>query len=228
MKECFDSYYVLLVLPAIILSLFAQSRVQSAYNKYAKVYSQKGITGAETARRILASNGVNDVRIETTEGTLTDHYDPRDNVIRLSKEEYSSTSNSAVVIAAHEAGHAVQYADEYGPIKVRTAIIPITQFGASLTTPLILLGIILSLPLLVNLGLVFFAFAILFQVVTLPVEFNASSRAVRALESNNLLEYEEVDMTKKVLSAAAMTYLAALAVSLARFTRLLMLGRRRR
>ncbi|NLL33819.1 MAG: zinc metallopeptidase, partial [Clostridiales bacterium] len=179
----FDSYYVLLVLPAIILSLFAQSRVQSAYNKYAKVYSQKGITGAETARRILASNGVNDVRIETTEGTLTDHYDPRDNVIRLSKEVYSSTSISAVGIAAHEAGHAVQYADEYGPIKVRTAIIPITQFGASLTTPLILLGIILSLPLLVNLGLVFFAFAILFQVVTLPVEFNASSRAVRALES---------------------------------------------
>ncbi|MGI6039216.1 MAG: zinc metallopeptidase [Eubacteriales bacterium] len=224
----FDSYYVLLVLPAIILSLFAQSRVQSAYNKYAKVYSQKGITGAETARRILASNGVNDVRIETTEGTLTDHYDPRDNVIRLSKEVYSSTSISAVGIAAHEAGHAVQYADEYGPIKVRTAIIPITQFGASLTTPLILLGIILSLPLLVNLGLVFFAFAILFQVVTLPVEFNASSRAVRALESNNLLEYEEVDMTKKVLSAAAMTYLAALAVSLAQFTRLLMLGRRRR
>lgn len=224
----FDSYYVLLVLPAIILSLFAQSRVQSAYNKYAKVYSQKGITGAETARRILASNGVNDVRIETTEGTLTDHYDPRDNVIRLSKEVYSSTSISAVGIAAHEADHAVQYADEYGPIKVRTAIIPITQFGASLTTPLILLGIILSLPLLVNLGLVFFAFAILFQVVTLPVEFNASSRAVRALESNNLLEYEEVDMTKKVLSAAAMTYLAALAVSLAQFTRLLMLGRRRR
>jgi Zn-dependent membrane protease YugP len=224
----FDSYYVLLVLPAIILSLFAQSRVQSAYNKYAKVYSQKGITGAETARRILASNGVNDVRIETTEGTLTDHYDPRDNVIRLSKEVYSSTSISAVGIAAHEAGHAVQYADEYGPIKVRTAIIPSTQFGASLTTPLILLGIILSLPLLVNLGLVFFAFAILFQVVTLPVEFNASSRAVRALESNNLLEYEEVDMTKKVLSAAAMTYLAALAVSLAQFTRLLMLGRRRR
>ncbi len=224
----FDSYYILLVLPAIILSIIAQGRVQSAYNKYAKVYSRKGITGAETARRILDSSGVSGVRIEMTGGTLTDHYDPRENVIRLSKEVYSSTSISAVGIAAHEAGHAVQYADEYGLIKVRTIIIPITQFGASLTTPLILLGFVLSIPLLVNVGLAFFAFAILFQVITLPVEFNASNRAVRALESNNLLEYEEVDMTKKVLSAAAMTYLAALAISLAQFTRLLMLGRRRR
>lgn len=223
-----DSYYVLLVLPAIILSIIAQSSVRSAYNKYAEVYSRKGITGAETARQILNSSGANDVRVEVTEGTLTDHYDPRENVIRLSKEVHDSTSISAVGIAAHEAGHAVQYADEYGPIKIRTAIIPITQFGASITTPLILMGIVFSLPLLINLGLIFFAVAILFQVITLPVEFNASKRAVHALESNNLLEYEEVDMTKKVLRAAALTYLAALAVSLAQFTRLLMLGRRRR
>ena len=223
-----DSYYVLLVLPAIILSIIAQSSVRSAYNKYAEVYSRKGITGAETARQILNSSGANDVRVEVTEGTLTDHYDPRENVIRLSKEVRDSTSISAVGIAAHEAGHAVQYADEYGPIKIRTAIIPITQFGASITTPLILMGIVFSLPLLINLGLIFFAVAILFQVITLPVEFNASKRAVHALESNNLLEYEEVDMTKKVLRAAALTYLAALAVSLAQFTRLLMLGRRRR
>lgn len=224
----FDPYYVLLVLPAIILSIIAQSSVRSAYNKYAEVYSRKGITGAETARQILNSSGANDVRVEVTDGTLTDHYDPRENVIRLSKEVHDSTSISAVGIAAHEAGHAVQYADEYGPIKIRTAIIPITQFGASITTPLILMGIVFSLPILINLGLIFFAIAILFQVITLPVEFNASKRAVHALESNNLLEYEEVDMTKKVLRAAALTYLAALAVSLAQFTRLLMLGKRRR
>jgi Zn-dependent membrane protease YugP len=224
----FDNYYFLLVLPAIILSLIAQSSVRSAYNKFAKVYSRRGLSGAETARRILDSNGFNDVRVEMTGGYLTDHYDPRENVIRLSEEVYRSASLSAVGIAAHEAGHAVQYAEGYGPVKIRSAIIPITQFGSSLTMPLILIGFFLSLPILINIGLVFFALAIVFQVITLPVEFNASQRAVRALESTGMLEYEEVDMAKKVLRAAAMTYLAALAVSLAQFTRFFALGRRRR
>ncbi|MGI6577631.1 MAG: zinc metallopeptidase [Eubacteriales bacterium] len=224
----FDSYYFFLVLPAIILSMIAQSSVRSAYNKYAKVYSRRAISGAETAHRILRANGIDNVRIETTKGNLTDHYDPRENVIRLSEEVYSSTSLSAVGIAAHEAGHAVQYAEGYGPVKIRSAIIPITQFGSSITMPLILVGLIFSIPILIDLGLAFFAIAIFFQVITLPVEFNASQRAIRALESTAMLEYEEVDMTKKVLRAAAMTYLAALAVSLAQFTRLLMLGRRRR
>ena len=143
----FDNYYFLLVLPAIILSLIAQSSVRSAYNKFAKVYSRRGLSGAETARRILDSNGFNDVRVEMTGGYLTDHYDPRENVIRLSEEVYRSASLSAVGIAAHEAGHAVQYAEGYGPVKIRSAIIPITQFGSSLTMPLILIGFFLSLPI---------------------------------------------------------------------------------
>ncbi|NLM60762.1 MAG: zinc metallopeptidase, partial [Clostridiales bacterium] len=201
---------------------------RSAYNKYAQVHSRRAITGAEAARRILDANGVYDVRIEPIGGHLTDHYDPRENVIRLSEGVYGSTSLSAVGIAAHEAGHAVQYAEGYGPVRLRSAIIPITQFGSSLTVPLILIGILLSIPILIDIGLAFFALAIVFQLITLPVEFNASQRAIRALESSVLLEYEEVDMAKKVLRAAAMTYLAALAVSLAQFTRFLMLSRRRR
>jgi len=224
----YDEYYLLLVLPAVILAMIAQSTVRSAYSKFSKVQTRRSVTGAEAAQQILYANGVRDVSIEPVAGNLTDHYDPRKNVIRLSEGVYHSSSVSAVGIAAHEAGHAVQYAEGYGPIRLRSAIIPITQFGSSITMPLILIGLFLSMPLLVNLGLLFFALAIVFQVITLPVEFNASSRAIRALESSGMYEYDEIDNAKKVLNAAAMTYLAALAVSLAQFVRLLMLGRNRR
>jgi Zn-dependent membrane protease YugP len=224
----FDEYYLLLVLPAIIIAMLAQWRVRSAYGRFSKVYTRRNITGAEAARRILEENGVHDVRIETVAGQLTDHYDPRTNVIRLSEGIYDSSSVSAIGIAAHDAGHAVQYATGYAPIRLRSAIIPITQIGSSLTTPLILIGFILSVPFLIDLGLIFFAAAIFFQLVTLPVEYNASARAVRALEGSGLFEYEEIDNARKVLNAAAMTYLAALAVSLAQFIRIFMLGRSRR
>jgi Zn-dependent membrane protease YugP len=224
----FDNYYIMLVIPAIILAMIAQGSVRSAYNKFSKVYTGRRITGAEAARSILSANGINDVRIEPVGGQLTDHYDPRENVIRLSEGVYNSASVSAVGIAAHEAGHAVQYAVGYGPIRIRSAIIPVTQFGSAVTMPLILIGIFLSIPIFINLGLLFFALAIVFQVITLPVEFNASSRAIEALDTSGVLSIDEIGMAKKVLRAAAMTYLAALAVSLAQFIRLLMIGRNRR
>lgn len=224
----YDEYYLLLVLPAVILAMAAQAIVSSAYGRFSKVMTKRAITGAEVAQQILYSNGVRGVRVEPAAGRLTDHYDPRSNVIRLSEGVYYSTSVSAAGIAAHEAGHAVQYAEGYGPIKLRAAIIPVTQFGSSITMPLIIIGLLFSMPILVNLGLLFFALAIVFQVITLPVEFNASSRAIRALEGSGMFEYDEIDKAKKVLNAAAMTYLASLAVSLAQFIRLFMLGRSRR
>jgi Zn-dependent membrane protease YugP len=159
----FDNYYIMLVIPAIILAMIAQGSVRSAYNKFSKVYTGRRITGAEAARSILSANGINDVRIEPVGGQLTDHYDPRENVIRLSEGVYNSASVSAVGIAAHEAGHAVQYAVGYGPIRIRSAIIPVTQFGSAVTMPLILIGIFLSIPIFINLGLLFFALAISFR-----------------------------------------------------------------
>ena len=231
----FDWTYLVLVLPCILLSLWASSNVNSTFKKYSRQYSSRGLTGAEAAQRVLMANGVRGVRIDRVSGNLTDHYDPKTNVIRLSDSVYSNTSTAAIGVACHEAGHAVQYAENYGPIKVRAAIIPLTNFGSRIAMPLILAGILLSFlgtfsNTLVYLGILAFSLSIVFQLVTLPVEFNASRRAMEAIETAGLLTHEEQQGARKTLKAAAMTYVAATAVAVAQVVRLLVLfgGRRRR
>lgn len=228
-----DMTYIVLVLPAIILALIAQARVSSVFNKYSKIPSKRGFTGAAAARRVLDANGLHHVRIERVSGKLTDHYDPKSNVIRLSESTHDSISAAAIGVAAHEAGHAVQHATNYAPIKIRAAIIPITNIGSRLAVPLIILGIFLSyygeqFLTIAYLGVIAFSLSTLFQLVTLPTEFNASRRALEAVETYNVLDGDEIKQMKKVLSAAAMTYVAALAVSLAQLLRLLLLVSRRR
>ena len=223
----FDWTYLLL-LPCIILTIWASVRVNSTFKRYSGQLSARRITGAQAAERILHSNGIRNVRVEQIAGNLTDHYDPRTNVIRLSDSVYGSTSTAAIGVACHEAGHAVQYAENYAPIKLRAAIIPITNFGSRLAMPLILLGVLLSAfsgtsNSLVYLGIACFALSLFFQLVTLPVEFNASRRALQAIEQSDILNDEELKGAKKVLSAAAMTYVAAAAVSLAQLLRLILL-----
>ena len=229
----FDWTYLVIVLPCILLSMWASSSVNSTFKKYATVYSYRRITGAEAAQRVLSANGVRNVRIERVSGNLTDHYDPRTNVIRLSDSVYNSASVAAIGVACHEAGHAVQYAESYFPIKVRAAIIPITNFGSKLAMPLILLGILLSYLgnfsyTLVYLGIACFGLSLVFQLITLPVEFNASRRAMQAIEENAILTIEEEKGARKTLTAAAMTYVAATAVALAQVLRLVMIFARRK
>ena len=231
----FDWTYLVLVLPCVLLSLWASSNVNSTFKKYAKQLSSRRITGADAAQRVLSANGVRGVRIERVSGNLTDHFDPRTNVIRLSDSVYDNTSTAAIGVACHEAGHAVQYAVGYGPIKLRAAIIPITNFGSKLAMPLILAGFLFSglgelSYVIVDIGLACFGLSFLFQMVTLPVEFNASRRALVAIDEGNLLTEEEFKGAKKTLSAAAMTYVAATAVALAQLLRMIALfgGRRRR
>ena len=231
----FDPTYLYLVLPCVILSLWASSNVNSTFKKYSQQYSQRRLTGAEAARRVLQHNGVSGVRIERVAGNLTDHYDPTTNVIRLSDSVYSSTSTAAIGVACHEAGHAVQYAESYAPIKLRAAIIPVTNIGSKLAMPLILIGLLLAAAenvsfTFVYLGTACFGLSLVFQLVTLPVEFNASRRAMEAIESANLLTEEEQRGAKKTLKAAALTYVAATATALAQLLRLILLfgGNRRR
>lgn len=232
----FDWTYLVLVLPCVILSIWASTRVNSTFKKYSKQMSMRGITGAEAARRVLQSHGVTNVSITKVSGNLTDHYDPRSNVIRLSDNVYNSTSTAAIGVACHEAGHAVQYAQNYAPIKLRAAIIPITNFGSRLAMPLILIGMLLSVFAdlsygLVYLGIACFGLSLVFQLVTLPVEFNASRRALETIQSQDLLTYEEQRGAKKTLQAAAMTYVAATALALVQLLRLIMIfggGRRNR
>lgn len=232
----FDWTYLVIVLPCIILSMWASARVNSTFKRYSQQISSRRISGADAAQRVLSANGVYGVRIERVSGNLTDHYDPKTNVIRLSDSVYNSCSTAAIGVACHEAGHAVQYAESYFPIKIRAAIIPITNFGSKLAMPLILLGLVLSFMgnfsyTLVYLGIACFALSLVFQLVTLPVEFNASRRALSAIDQAELLTPEERRGAKKTLSAAAMTYVAAVAVALAQLLRLIVLfggrGRRR-
>lgn len=223
-----DSYYLILVLPAIIFSLIAQRRVNSAFETYSKVYSRRGITGADAARAVLRLSGITNVQIERVSGSLTDHFDPRTNTIRLSQSVHDACTVAAIGVAAHEAGHAVQYAHGYGPIRLRAAIIPITQLGSSAAMPLIFIGLFLNTSLLIDLGLIFFFTSVVFQLVTLPVEFNASNRALAAISEAGLLYEDELPGARKTLSAAALTYVAALMVALAQFLRLLMIFGRRR
>ena len=211
----FNLLYFILVMPAVLLALIAQANVSSTFKKYSRVFTRRNISGAEAAQMVLAQNGVFGVRIERVSGRLTDHFDPRSNVIRLSEAVYSSTSAAAVGVAAHEAGHAVQYAEGYAPMKVRAAIIPACNIGSQLAFPLVLLGVLFSYPPIAYIGVLAFGVAALFQLVTLPVEFNASARAMRAIRDSHSFDEEEAKSSRRVLTAAAMTYVAALATSLA-------------
>lgn len=229
----FDYTYLVLVLPCVILSLWASASVNSTFKKYSSQISMRQITGAEAAQRVLQYNGVSNVRIERVSGNLTDHFDPTTNVIRLSDSVYDNPSTAAIGVACHEAGHAVQYAQSYAPIKLRAAIIPITNIGSKLAMPLILLGLLLSYfgsysYTLVYLGIACFGLSLVFQLITLPVEFDASKRALATIDQAGLLTPEEATGAKKTLTAAAMTYVAATAVSLAQLLRLMILFGRRR
>ena len=229
-----DWTYIVLLLPAMIFSLIASARVKSAFNKYSAVRTRSGITGAQAARQILDANGLGNVRIEHVNGSLTDHYDPKTNVVRLSDTVYDSPSTAAVGIACHEVGHALQYAAGYAPIKLRSAIIPVTQFGSKLAMPLVIIGLLLEYfsGMFISVayaGVILFAACTFFQLITLPIEYNASNRAMEQIRSRSLLMEDELKGAKSVLSAAALTYVAALAVSLMQLLRLLSLvgGRRR-
>ena len=224
-----DMYYIVLVVPCIILAFWAQASVKSTFSRYERVLSRRGLTGAMAAEAVLRQNGVTGVRVEWVAGKLTDHFDPRTNTIRLSNAVYSSTSVASIGVAAHEAGHAVQYAVGYIPIRLRAAIIPATQLGSMAAFPLILLGLFMNSGWLIDVGILAFALSTVFQLVTLPVEINASRRALAAIEQGGLLAPDEYPMAKKTLTAAAMTYVAALAVSLAQLLRLLLIfgGRNR-
>lgn len=222
----YDYYYLVLVVPAIILSLLAQIKVQSTYKKYAAIISKQGLTATEVVRQILDKNGLHHVRVEHIGGNLTDHFDPKTNVIRLSDVVYGNTSVASIGVAAHEAGHAVQHATGYAPIKIRNSILPIANFGSRLSVPLIILGLILSMQPLVEFGILLFSFVLLFQLVTLPVEFNASHRAIRTLKEGSILAGDELAGAQKVLGAAAMTYVAAALITAMQLLRLLLISRR--
>lgn len=222
-----DSTYILVII-AMLLSLFASFGVKSTFAKYQKMKTARGITGAEAARRVLDMNGLQHIRIERISGELTDHFDPRSNVIRLSDATYNDTSVAAVGVAAHEAGHAVQHATGYVPIKVRNAIVPVVNIGSQLAMPLFIIGLLLNYLNLAYLGVILFSFALVFQLVTLPVELNASSRAIKILDSSMLLYEDEITPAKKVLKAAAMTYVAAVAATALQLLRLLLILNRRR
>ena len=224
----FDEMYLFLVLPTIIFSMWAQYKVTSSFKKYSKQRTIHGLTGAGAAQRVLDRAGVSGVRIERVRGNLTDHFDPRDNVIRLSESVYDTPSVAAVGVAAHEAGHAIQYANAYIPMKIRATIIPVTSIGSKMAIPLVLIGIFFEMTGLINIGILLFGLVVVFQLITLPVEFNASRRAINILDEARLLTQEEIPASKKVLSAAALTYVGALAVSLAQLLRLITLAGRRR
>ncbi len=225
----FDPTYILVII-GVVLSLAASSRVKSTFSKYSRVRSMSGYTGADAARKILYESGITDVKVEKVSGQLTDHFDPRTKVIRLSDSVYGQASVAAVGVAAHECGHAIQHNVGYGPLKFRSALVPVANFGSKLSWPLILLGIILGWNQnLIYLGIILFSAAVLFQLVTLPVEFNASRRAVARLGETGILSSEELPHTKKVLNAAALTYVASAAGVILQLLRLILLfgGRRR-
>ena len=219
----FDPTYILLII-GMLLSLAASAKLKSTFAIYRRMESASGMTGAEAAQRILRNAGVYDVRIEPISGELTDHYDPRTKVVRLSEPIYNKTSLAAVGVAAHECGHAIQHATNYAPLSIRSAIVPIANFGSTLSWPLFLAGLVLSIRPLLTAGLLLFTAAVLFQLVTLPVEINASSRALKLLNADGILAPQEVRGAKKVLTAAALTYVAALASSILQLLRLLILA----
>ncbi len=224
----YDYYYIILVIPAMLLALWAQVRVKSTYSKFAKVGNTRGITGAYAAQAVLTHYGIRDVRIEQVSGKLSDHYDPKAKVIRLSTEVYGGSSIAAVGIACHEAGHAAQHAENYAPIKVRNTLVPVCNIGSTLGIPLAILGYFLGFEPLITVGLLLYAAITVFHLVTLPVEFNASNRAIKVIEETGLLYDDETSGAKKVLKAAAMTYVASLIVALANLLRLVLRFNNRR
>lgn len=225
----FDWTYLLLII-GMILSMIASGRLKSTYAAYSRIRSDCGLTGARVAQRILRMSGLNDVQVVPIKGNLTDHYDPRTRKVSLSESVYGSTSLAALGVAAHECGHAVQHARNYAPLNFRSAIVPIANFGSTLSWPIFLAGLFLGLPRLLTIGIVLFSLAVLFQLVTLPVEYNASSRALVMLQDYGILGAEEAAGARRVLSAAALTYVAALASSILQLLRLVILagGRRNR
>ena len=222
-----NNIYVLLLIPVLILSVWAQIQVSGSFRKYSQVPNRRHLTGAQAAEAVLRAHGVYDVPIRPCRGNLTDHYDPRDNTIYLSEDVYAAPTVAAVGVACHEAGHAVQYAVGYGPIKVRSAIIPVTQIGSQLSFILLLVGLVLYSQSLFLVGILLFSLTTIFQLVTLPVEFNASHRALETIGGQGLLDEEELSGARKVLRAAALTYVAALLMSLLQLLRyvLIFLGR---
>lgn len=225
----FDWTYIVLILPCFILSMICQIKVKSNFSKYSNVPNRRGMTGAQAAQYVLNQYGVTGVRIEPTSGSLTDHFDPRTNVIRLSESVYNVASVSAVGVACHEAGHAVQHATGYVPNKIRGAIVPAARIGSNLGWILFLIGLFLptQYSFVLWLGIIFFSLSVLFTVVTLPVEFDASRRALKCIRDTNLLATDEYEGTKKVLQAAAMTYVAAAATALLQLLRLILIANRR-
>jgi len=223
----YDSSYILLVLPALLFAMYAQSMVSSTFARYLRVRSRGNLTGAEVARRLLDEAGLSDIPIERVNRRLGDHYDPRAKVLRLSPEVHDSTSLASLGVAAHETGHALQHDLGYVPLSIRNTIVPVAQIGSQAALPLFLIGFLFNQPALLDLGILMFGAAVLFQIVTLPVEFNASSRAITLLEGGGYISGEEVGPTRQVLSAAALTYVASAAVAIAQLLRLLMLRNRR-
>lgn len=226
----FDATY-LLVLVGVVICMMASAKMNSTFSRYSRVRSHSGITGKEAAERILYNAGIRDVRVEHISGNLTDHYDPRSKVLRLSDATYGSTSVAALGVAAHECGHAIQHATGYVPLSLRSAFVPIANFGSTIAWPLIVIGLIMNSrmsAMLLNLGILGFSFAVLFQIITLPVEFNASSRALKILGTSGMLYEDEVRSTRKVLSAAAFTYVAGTASAILQLLRILLLTRNRR
>lgn len=219
---------MLIIIPGVILSMIAQIKVKSTFEKYSRKQNFSGMTGADAAEAVLHMNGIYDVRVVHISGDLNDHYSPKEKVIRLSDRVYGSSSIAAVGVAAHEAGHAVQHAKGYVPVKLRTAIVPTVNIGSWLSMPLLIIGIILAYDPLVYLGIAFFSFVVIFQLVTLPVEFNASGRAIKALSDRRILSGEELAGAKSVLTAAAMTYVAALVSSVLSLLRIILIANRRR
>jgi len=224
----FDVYYLVLIVPTIILSLWAQIKVKSTFAKYSKIPCSRKVTGQDAASLLLRENNINNVRIEPIGGSLTDHYDPSSKVVRLSQPVYDSPSIAAVGVAAHETGHAIQHAVSWGPLALRRTLVPVANIGSSIGPWLAIAGLGFSFPFLVNIGIILFSAAVLFYVITLPVEFNASARALAILRSNNVLSGQELNGVKKVLTAAALTYVASALTAIMSLVRLVLLSRRRR
>ncbi len=230
MPYFYFDYTYLIIIPAMLLGLYAQYKVNSTFNKYSQVKNARGITAAEVARQILDDNGLHDVGIAHINGNLTDNFNPKTNIVSLSDTVYNSTSVAAIGVAAHECGHAIQHAVGYTPVKIRTALVPVTNFGSSAGMIILLIGLLFSSYNLAMLGILLYSLMAVFQLVTLPVEFNASSRALKTLEQDMILYEDEVPKARKVLNAAALTYVAALVSTLSTILRFLLIvnrGRRR-
>lgn len=221
-------FSMLILIPAIIFSLYAQTKIQSTFNKYMRIYTRNGLTGYEAARKVLDRNGLYDIPVELTPGRLSDHYDPVSRTLRLSKDVYYGNTVSSVGVAAHEAGHAIQHRTGYAPLFIRNSLVPVANIGSSLSWVLLVLGFVLSYPTLVSIGIYMFCAVVAFQVITLPVEYNASRRAIEQLEGGGMLYGEDLKGARRVLSAAALTYVASALTAIAQLLRLLILSRNRR